>query len=388
MRNKKPLGIYLHIPFCVRKCNYCDFLSAPAQEETRRRYVQCLTEEIRQFEAAKEYEVKSVFFGGGTPSILEGKWIAALMEELEKIFSFSEIPEITIECNPGTLTAEKLDHYRKSGINRLSLGLQSADENELKLLGRIHTWEDFYKNYQQARESGFENISVDLMSALPGQTVSSWKRTLEKVLALKPEHISAYSLIIEEGTPFYDWYGAEDEKRRRGLADNGRTVLPSEEEEREMYYDTKRFLTEAGYHRYEISNYAREGYESIHNSGYWLRREYVGFGLGASSQVKNLRCKNTERLEDYLKSDFFKKEVQILTRQEEIEETMYLGLRMMQGVNLQGFQKTFGVRVETLYKETLEKLERQGLLRIKDGCLRLTDSGIDVSNAVMAEFLL
>ena len=388
MRNKKPLGIYLHIPFCVRKCNYCDFLSAPAQEETRRRYVQCLTEEIRQFEAAKEYEVKSVFFGGGTPSILEGKWIAALMEELEKIFSFSEIPEITIECNPGTLTAEKLDHYRKSGINRLSLGLQSADENELKLLGRIHTWEDFYKNYQQARESGFENISVDLMSALPGQTVSSWKRTLEKVLALKPEHISAYSLIIEEGTPFYDWYGAEDEKRRRGLADNGRTVLPSEEEEREMYYDTKRFLTEAGYHRYEISNYAREGYESIHNSGYWLRREYVGFGLGASSQVKNLRCKNTERLEDYLKSDFFKKEVQILTRQEEIEETMYLGLRMMQGVNLQGFQKSFGVRVETLYKETLEKLERPGLLRIKDGCLRLTDSGIDVSNAVMAEFLL
>ena len=388
MINKKPLGIYLHIPFCVRKCNYCDFLSAPAQEETRRRYVQCLTEEIRQFEAAKEYEVKSVFFGGGTPSILEGKWIAALMEELEKIFSFSEIPEITIECNPGTLTAEKLDHYRKSGINRLSLGLQSADENELKLLGRIHTWEDFYKNYQQARESGFENISVDLMSALPGQTVSSWKSTLEKVLALKPEHISAYSLIIEEGTPFYDWYGAEDEKRRRGLADNGRTVLPSEEEEREMYYDTKRFLTEAGYHRYEISNYAREGYESIHNSGYWLRREYVGFGLGASSQVKNLRCKNTERLEDYLKSDFFKKEVQILTRQEEIEETMYLGLRMMQGVNLQGFQKSFGVRVETLYKETLEKLERQGLLRIKDGCLRLTDSGIDVSNAVMAEFLL
>ena len=385
MRNKKPLGIYLHIPFCVRKCNYCDFLSAPAQEETRRRYVQCLTEEIRQFEAAKEYEVKSVFFGGGTPSILEGKWIAALMEELEKIFSFSEIPEITIECNPGTLTAEKLDHYRKSGINRLSLGLQSADENELKLLGRIHTWEDFYKNYQQARESGFENISVDLMSALPGQTVSSWKRTLEKVLALKPEHISAYSLIIEEGTPFYDWYGAEDEKRRRGLADNGRTVLPSEEEEREMYYDTKRFLTEAGY---QISNYAVPGYESIHNSGYWLRREYVGFGLGASSQVKNLRCKNTERLEDYLKSDFFKKEVQILTRQEEIEETMYLGLRMMQGVNLQGFQKSFGVRVETLYKETLEKLERQGLLRIKDGCLRLTDSGIDVSNAVMAEFLL
>ena len=388
MRNKKPLGIYLHIPFCVRKCNYCDFLSAPAQEETRRRYVQCLTEEIRQFEAAKEYEVKSVFFGGGTPSILEGKWIAALMEELEKIFSFSEIPEITIECNPGTLTAEKLDHYRKSGINRLSLGLQSADENELKLLGRIHTWEDFYRNYEQAREREYTNINVDLMSALPGQTASSWQKTLQKVLALGPEHISAYSLIIEEGTPFYDWYGGVDESRVRGRESADSTILPSEEEEREMYYETKRLLAQSGYHRYEISNYAKPGYECIHNSGYWLRREYAGFGLGAASQIKDLRYKNTEKLENYLKGDFSKEEMQTLTKQEKIEETMYLGLRMMQGVSLQDFEKSFGVPMETLYKETLEKLQRQGLLQIKDGRLQLTDLGIDVSNAVMAEFLL
>ena len=379
----------MHIPFCVRKCNYCDFLSAPAQEEVRRRYVQCLTEEIRRFDKADEYEVKSVvFFGGGTPSILDGGEIAALMEELEKKFSFAEIPEITIECNPGTLTPEKLGIYRGCGINRLSLGLQSADENELRLLGRIHTWEDFYRNYEQAREREYTNINVDLMSALPGQTASSWQKTLQKVLALGPEHISAYSLIIEEGTPFYDWYGGVDESRVRGRESADSTILPSEEEEREMYYETKRLLAQSGYHRYEISNYAKPGYECIHNSGYWLRREYAGFGLGAASQIKDLRYKNTEKLENYLKGDFSKEEMQTLTKQEKIEETMYLGLRMMQGVSLQDFEKSFGVPMETLYKETLEKLQRQGLLQIKDGRLQLTDLGIDVSNAVMAEFLL
>ena len=388
MKNKKPLGIYVHIPFCVRKCNYCDFLSAPAKEEVRRRYVLCLMEEIRRFEKADEYEVKSVFFGGGTPSILEGGEIAALMEELEKKFFFAEIPETTIECNPGTLTPEKLGIYRECGINRLSLGLQSADEDELRLLGRIHTWEDFYKNYEQAREREFTNINVDLMSALPGQTASSWQRTLQKVLVLAPEHISAYSLIIEEGTPFYDWYGAEDVSRVYGRESAEGTMLPSEVEERQMYYDTKRLLTQSGYHRYEISNYAKPGYECIHNSGYWLRREYLGFGLGAASQIKDLRYKNTGKLENYLKGDFSKKEIQTLTKQEKIEETMYLGLRMMQGVSLHGFEKSFGVPMETLYKETLEKLQRQGLFQIKNGRLQLTDLGIDVSNAVMAEFLL
>lgn len=386
-REKKPLGIYLHIPFCVRKCNYCDFLSAPADEAVRHNYVRCLEAEIRQFEDADQYHVTSVFWGGGTPSILEGKEIVKIMGLLQEKFDFSvsSSPEITIECNPGTLTAEKLNIYRECGINRLSLGLQSADNGELKLLGRIHTWEEFLDNYEQARKAGFENINVDLMSSLPGQTAVSWESTLKKVLELRPEHISAYSLIIEEGTPFYETYGAAAEAREQGKKCE---LLPEEEEEREMYYSTRRILEEAGLHRYEISNYALPGRESTHNSGYWKRREYVGFGLGASSQLKCLRYRNTDCLEDYLKGDFSKKELLVLTKNNEIEETMFLGLRMMEGINLQKFEDTFGVSAETIYRKELKQLEQQQLICREKGYLRLTERGIDLSNRVLAEFLL
>lgn len=430
MRNtkKRPLGIYLHIPFCARKCNYCDFLSAPASAQVQAEYARRLEEEIRGFENAGEYEVVSVFFGGGTPSLLPREAIVRLMNALRETFAFRgdvagvrEVApareaesaaglgdttgirqvgrareaesaagprdaadarpavEITVECNPGTLTEEKLRAYRACGVNRLSIGLQSASDAELKELGRIHTWEAFERNYRLARELGFANINVDLMSALPGQTLSSWHETLRRVLALCPEHISAYSLIIEEGTPFYEWYGNQT---------NGHPPLPSEEVERQMYYDTERILGEAGLRRYEISNYARPGYESVHNCGYWLRREYVGFGLGASSQLGRLRYKNTDALEDYLSGDFSKQEVQVLSRDDEIEETMYLGLRLMEGVDLRKFCETFGVAAETIYQKELSRLERQGLLLRENGFLRLTPLGIDVSNQVLAEFLL
>lgn len=381
MRNtkKRPLGIYLHIPFCARKCNYCDFLSAPASAQVQAEYARRLEEEIRGFENAGEYEVVSVFFGGGTPSLLPREAIVRLMNALRETFAFRGDVEITVECNPGTLTEEKLRAYRACGVNRLSIGLQSASDAELKELGRIHTWEAFERNYRLARELGFANINVDLMSALPGQTLSSWHETLRRVLALCPEHISAYSLIIEEGTPFYEWYGNQT---------NGHPPLPSEEVERQMYYDTERILGEAGLRRYEISNYARPGYESVHNCGYWLRREYVGFGLGASSQLGRLRYKNTDALEDYLSGDFSKQEVQVLSRDDEIEETMYLGLRLMEGVDLRKFCETFGVAAETIYQKELSRLERQGLLLRENGFLRLTPLGIDVSNQVLAEFLL
>lgn len=383
---KRPLGIYLHIPFCARKCNYCDFLSAPASAQVQAEYARRLEEEIRGFENAGEYEVVSVFFGGGTPSLLPREAIVRLMRALRETFAFRgdvagvrPAVEITVECNPGTLTEEKLRAYRACGVNRLSIGLQSASDAELKELGRIHTWEAFERNYRLARELGFANINVDLMSALPGQTLSSWHETLRRVLALCPEHISAYSLIIEEGTPFYEWYGNQT---------NGHPPLPSEEVERQMYYDTERILGEAGLRRYEISNYARPGYESVHNCGYWLRREYVGFGLGASSQLGRLRYKNTDALEDYLSGDFSKQEVQVLSRDDEIEETMYLGLRLMEGVDLRKFCETFGVAAETIYQKELSRLERQGLLLRENGFLRLTPLGIDVSNQVLAEFLL
>ena len=387
---KRPMGIYLHIPFCVRKCNYCDFLSAPAGAEIRRQYVDRLKEEIIQFEDTDDYQVCSVFFGGGTPSILEPEEIAELMETIREKFRLENVPdgklpEITIECNPGTLTAAKLNVYREWGINRLSLGLQSADDMELKLLGRIHTWEEFQKNFEQAREADFQNINVDLMPALPGQNRASWERTLEKVLALKPEHISAYSLIIEEGTPFYDAYRQDARIREQGGIPR---FLPSEEEERAMYEDTDRILGGAGFERYEISNYARPGFCCIHNSGYWKRVEYAGFGLGASSQLKRLRYKNTESLPDYLNGDFSKKEVLVLTKDDEIEETMYLGLRMMEGVDLEGFRRTFHVPAEVIYRKQLEKLGQQGLIRIEGGRLKLTNRGIDLSNQVLAEFLL
>lgn len=387
---KRPMGIYLHIPFCVRKCDYCDFLSAPAAAQTRRQYVMRLTEEIRQFEDTEDYWVRSIFFGGGTPSLLEAEEIAVLMRALRETFSLEEaadgtVPEVTIECNPGTLTMEKLRTYRQCGINRLSLGLQSADEKELKLLGRIHTWEDFQESFMQAREAGFDNINVDLMSALPGQTRASWKHTLEKVLALKPEHISAYSLIIEEGTPFYQVYGQDARLRDRGELPRW---LPSEEEERGMYEDTERILSRSGFSRYEISNYARPGFQCIHNSGYWQRIEYAGFGLGASSQLKSLRYKNTDSLQAYLAGDFSKREVLVLTKDNEIEETMYLGLRMMQGVDLEQFCRTYQVPAEVIYRRQIEKLQEQGLLQREGGRLRLTKKGIDVSNRVLAEFLL
>ena len=299
---KKPLELYIHIPFCVKKCAYCDFLSGPSTLEVREAYVNCLIEEICHCKHAgvgdsdnkwapcdpENYEVVSAFFGGGTPSILKPDQIRRIMTALKEVFCWNSDAEVTIEANPGTVDEEKLRNYLDCGINRISFGLQSADNEELRKLGRIHTWEEFLDSFHQARIAGFTNINVDLMSALPGQTVDSWRKTLEKVLELKPEHISAYSLIIEEGTPFYEKYEDHPE------------LLPPEEEERQMYHDTKKILHEHGYERYEISNYARTGYACRHNLGYWERREYKGFGLGSASLLENRRYTNTCELKQYL----------------------------------------------------------------------------------------
>ena len=271
---KKKLGIYIHIPFCVRKCAYCDFLSAPADAETRDAYVRALKEEIRSAgELDGSYEGATVFFGGGTPSLLAGDELAGILDEISGQLLLRSDAEITVECNPGTLDRKKLEAYKRAGINRLSIGLQSADNRELRALGRIHTWEEFRENYEGVRELGFSNVNVDLMSALPGQTREGWKTTLEKVTDLNPEHISAYSLIIEEGTPFYEKY------REGGSCE---AELPGEDLDRLMYEDTRAFLREKGYERYEISNYAKPGYECRHNLSYWERTDYKGFGIGAA----------------------------------------------------------------------------------------------------------
>lgn len=389
--NKKDLELYIHIPFCARKCAYCDFLSFVAPERAYRDYMDKLIEEIYgQSGNFAGYCVTTVFVGGGTPSVLPAFLIEELFAVLYECFDIAEDAEITLESNPGTLTMEKLETYRQSGINRLSIGLQSADDQELRYLGRIHSYDDFLKSYQRARQAGFENINVDLMSALPGQTVHSWKTTLRKVMMLKPEHISAYSLIIEEGTPFYARYGGEILNR------GGEEVLPDlpdEDADREMYHLTKELMHAQGYGRYEISNYARSGYECRHNIGYWNGTEYLGLGLGASSYTFGFRYHNTTDFKEYLSLNLREggaaaRDIQELSLEDRMEEFMFLGLRMMQGVSGSEFLERFGQNMWNVYGDVLPRLQEQGLIEVDAPWVRLTELGIDVSNVVLSEFLL
>ena len=368
----RPLEIYIHIPFCISKCKYCDFKSAPSCSKERSDYVESLCEKIRSYgEFAKAYRVVSIFVGGGTPSILDADQMREIFESVKETFSLSEDAEITVEMNPGTVTSEKLTAYRSCGVNRLSIGLQSVNNHELKALGRIHTYEEFLETYQMARKAGFKNINIDLISAIPHQTVESYRETLKKVVELKPEHISAYSLIIEEGTPFYERYG-------EGEHDD---ELPSEEDERQMYHDTKEILSSYGYERYEISNYAKPGYECRHNIGYWERCEYLGIGIGAASLIGNQRLAQGDDLNE-------EPEIENLTRENEMEEFIFLGLRKIRGVSLKHFEEIFGVSVNEVYGDVLETMSEKELLEVVDGYVRLTEAGLDVSNYVMSEFLL
>ena len=388
MMNKK-IEIYIHIPFCVKKCDYCDFLSAPCDDETKTKYVDALCREIEWAkDCLDEYLVDTVFIGGGTPSILERKQIEKILETLRSVANVSSDAEITIECNPGTLDKEKLEAYKSAGINRISLGLQSANDDELKSIGRIHNYEEFKKSFNLARLAGFNNINVDLMSALPGQTLDSYKETLSKVVALNPEHISAYSLIVEDETPL---------KER---VEGGLVELPNEDDEREMYYYTKEFLEKTGYKRYEISNYAKDGFECRHNVGYWKRVEYLGFGIGASSLFKGKRFSNTSDVNRYINMlerdvlnadevwESINESEEVLAQNDKLEEFMFLGLRMSDGISKSDFKNAFGTDIDSVYGDVLKKLESQELLIIDGDRIKLTDRGIDISNQVLANFLL
>ncbi|MEQ2563406.1 radical SAM family heme chaperone HemW [Ventrimonas sp. CLA-AP-H27] len=417
--NKRELELYIHIPFCARKCAYCDFLSFAAPERVYRDYMDKLLEEIcGQGPNFQEYRVSTIFVGGGTPSILPADLIMELFATLSENFDISPDAEITMEANPGTLTMEKLEVYRQSGVNRLSIGLQSADDKELKYLGRIHSYDSFLKSFQRARQAGFKNINVDLMSALPGQDVHSWKNTLKKVMMLKPEHISAYSLIIEEGTPFYERFGepqgkqssvvcGESDADRGGALPAPKTAaeiaaraavmtlpdLPDEDTDREMYHLTKEMMAAHGYDRYEISNYAKKGYECRHNIGYWTGVEYLGLGLGASSYTYGYRYHNTENLQEYLSLNLYEggaaaRDIEELSLEDKMEEFMFVGLRMMKGVSGSEFLDRFGQNMWNVYGDALKKLEQQGLIEVDAPMVRLTELGIDVSNVVLSEFLL
>ena len=438
----KSISIYIHIPFCVKKCQYCDFLSAPADSRAQEVYLRALKQEIREQAARyREYEVQTVFIGGGTPTAVPCENLCEVLKTVFTCYRVNPQAEISMEANPGTVTKETLLSYQKAGINRISIGLQSADDVELKLLGRIHTYRDFQQTYRWAQEAGFTNINLDIMSALPGQSVENYKKTLETVLSLKPQHISAYSLIVEEGTPFYEKYGQESEKLQ--ATGEKQPDLPSEEEEREMYALTEKLLAAAGYHRYEISNYALPGRECRHNLVYWKRGNYVGFGLGAASMVENVRFENIREMQEYLaeyagmpdaepvfaevaqgdkqalsnEQEFSLREdthseneqelslredthseneqelsirenVHLLSLQEQMEETMFLGLRLTEGVSKAEFHRQFGVSMEQIYGEVIRKNTAKGLLIDEAGYVCLTREGMDLSNYVMAQFLL
>lgn len=382
--NKKDLELYVHIPFCIKKCNYCDFLSFPSKKVEREEYVQHLIEEIERTGKdldKNDYIVRSIFIGGGTPSLLSGEQIERIMMAVRKCFFIKEDAEITMEANPGTLAEANLFSYKKSGVNRLSIGVQSADDECLHLLGRIHTWEEFLKGYELARKTGFENINVDLMSGLPGHTLDIYKRTLEKVMALQPEHISAYSLILEEGTPF----GESKEIQKK---------IPDEETDREMYQLTKEILAENGYERYEISNYALKGKECIHNLGYWSGVPYLGFGLGASSYFEGTRFSNEKDLKKYSQNPYvpfrMREDYTVLSKKDEMEEFMFLGLRKRAGISGKEFQERFERSLRDVYGNIISKYEEMGLLEwIADGkMLHLTDAGIDVSDYIFCDFML
>ena len=380
---KKDLGLYIHIPFCVKKCEYCDFLSWNAEEEERQQYVAALLSEIESYrEFAKGYRVSTIFIGGGTPSVLLPKQMEDILQKIYEIFELERRAEITIEVNPGTVDEEKLQCYKENGVNRLSMGLQSVKDEKLRLLGRIHTYQEFVESYELARKAGFDNISIDLISSVPGQTLQEWKEELETAAAQNPEHISVYQLIIEEGTPFYEKYAEHPE------------LLPDEETSREIYLWTGKFLKEAGYEQYEISNYAKPGKESRHNLKYWERGDYLGLGLGAASMVRNIRMSNTKDMRTYLercdKPKTMREDVQFLEEPRQMEEFMFLGLRLTSGIRLSDFKKAFGKNIFEIYGPVINTHIHDGTLVLDADSqkLSLTEHGLDISNFIMADFLL
>ena len=373
----KEVALYIHIPFCKQKCFYCDFPSYARKDDLMSDYIEALLIELK--EKIKAYKVRSLFIGGGTPSYLNEENLRKLMKVMKNI-NFIEDAEKTIECNPGTVSEEKFNIMKEGGINRLSFGLQTTKNNLLKGIGRIHTFEAFKDNYNLARSVGFNNINIDMMFGLPNQSVKDWTDSLEEVAKLNPEHISAYSLIIEEGTPFYKLYNEDKLK------------LPSEEEEREMYKKCKDILIENGYHQYEISNYAKEGKECLHNEVYWMCNEYIGVGASSSSYIDGKRIKNIDDLREYIKrigiSESIVDEEIINTKNDDIEEFMFMGLRMNCGIKEEEFKRRFHTDIDNVYKDVIEGNINKGLLERKRGRIYLTDKGIELSNMVMSDMIL
>ncbi len=369
------LGLYIHIPFCRSKCLYCDFCSFPrADGETLAAYVDALCRDLTaRAEVCRDYTVDTVYFGGGTPTLLPARLLCAILEAVYSHYRVAERAEISAECNPATGNQEGFAAMRKVGFNRLSIGLQSAHANELRALGRLHTFADFERTFGQAREAGFENISADVMSGIPQQTAESYLQTLERLCALRPEHISAYGLTVEEGTPF----------GRMGE----RLVLPDEDEARQMYFAGIACLARNGYAQYEISNFARVGYESRHNLKYWNCEEYLGFGPAAYSDFGGKRFGNSRDLAAYIRGEGIMCESEMPSQNDRMNEYVMLRMRLSQGICAKDFEARFGRSFDDTFGKRLKKYENGGFVRRTDGGFAFTPEGMYVSNAILSEIL-
>ena len=387
---RKQIGLYIHIPFCKQKCSYCDFCSYANKESFIKRYIQCVLKEIIEvgnnnkidFENGKDdlFLVKTIYIGGGTPSLIDSKYIVQIIEDIKLNFEIDEKAEITIEVNPRTVTLEKLEDYKRAGINRLSIGLQSTHEHLLKEIGRIHTYLDFLDTFRFAREAGFENINVDLMIGLPNQTLEEVKDSIEEIVSMEPEHISVYSLILEENTPLF-------KKVEEGLE------LPNEDLERKMYWAVKQTLEQNNYIHYEISNFAKQGYESKHNLDCWNQKEYIGFGVAAHSYTNGIRYSNIENLEQYIKNyeEDKTEENLVFHEKQDMEamqkEYMLLGLRKIEGVKINDFKSKFVKNPIYLFRNELKRLSDEKLITVDSNTIRLTSKGINLANLVWEEFI-
>ena len=369
--DKKEIGLYIHIPFCAHKCDYCDFVSFSAKEDIIEKYINKLIDEIKS-EKLEQYKIKTIYIGGGTPSFIKSKYIIEILKTVNK----SDADEITIEVNPGTVTKEKLQDYYNVGINRLSIGLQSTKNSLLQEISRIHTFEQFLETYKLANEVGFQNINVDLMIGLPNQKLENVQESLEEVIKLKPKHISVYSLILEPGTVL-------EKKVATGILE-----LPSELEERKMYWLVKNTLEKAEFKHYEISNFAKKGFESKHNTDCWKQKEYIGVGLSAHSYMNKTRYSNTANLSKYLENFNQYREIhEIQSKEDEQNEFMLLGLRKLEGVNIQEFKNKFILNPIYIYRKQLDKLAKNKLIEIDTNYIKLTNKGIDLANLVWEEFV-
>ncbi|MGG7154764.1 radical SAM family heme chaperone HemW [Clostridium perfringens] len=374
------ISLYIHIPFCAQKCLYCDFPSFARKDHLRKAYIEALNKEIISLrEKHNNLEINTIFIGGGTPSVLEADELECLLKEVAKLNMSKDI-EYSMECNPGNLTEEKLEVMKKYGVNRISMGLQAKQDNLLKGLGRIHNYKTFKENFLLAKKVGFNNINVDLMFGLPNQRLNEWEETLREIISLEPAHISAYSLIIEEGTAFYNLY------------ENDKLKLPTEEEERKMYHLAKKILEENGFNQYEISNYAKEGKECRHNLAYWNMDNWIGVGSAAASYINGKRIKNISSVEGYINSINEKREAveEIInnSKNDNMEEFMFMGLRKINGIDENEFKNRFSMNINDVYGEILNKYIDEGLLIRKSGRIFLSEKGIEISNVIMADFLL